>query len=264
MNPENNCGTVLYTVVHKDYPYRVPERSYIGVGGNRAIPGVTLYDNTGDEIAARNPSFCELTALYWIWKNSDADYVGLEHYRRFFYHKFRSVRRYRFYTKAELLHLMQRYDLILPEKSYMKMKHGGRTVRTVAEHFASYHHEKDLAVMREIIAEAAPDCLSAFDRVMKGRKLHLFNMFFTSKAVIDDYCAWLFPLLFEAERRIDISGYDTQQTRLFGFLSERLFNVWVLVHPELRVKYLAVGNPETPAPRAFLKKIGRIFAFWRA
>lgn len=262
---ELNCDkTVLYAVTHKALQQVVPERTYIGVGGNRSIPGVAVYDNAGEEIAARNPSFCELTALYWIWKNSKADYVGLEHYRRFFYHKFRSIRKYRFYTKEELLRLTRRYDLIVPEKSYMVMKHNGKTTHTVAEHFCSYHFESDLDTMRRIVAERCPAYLPAFDRVMAGKQLHLFNMFFASKALCDAYCEWLFPLLFEAEKRIDISGYDKQQTRLFGFLSERLFNVWVLAHSELKVKYLSVGNTEVPAPRAFMKKIGRIFAFWRA
>ena len=39
-------------------------------------------DNEGDNISQRNFTYCELSAQYWAWKNLDADYYGLCHYRR--------------------------------------------------------------------------------------------------------------------------------------------------------------------------------------
>jgi hypothetical protein len=44
-----------------------------------------LTDHTGDHISHRNRDYCECTGLYWIWKNyTEADYLGLCHYRRYF------------------------------------------------------------------------------------------------------------------------------------------------------------------------------------
>ncbi|MGN1207563.1 MAG: DUF4422 domain-containing protein, partial [Eubacteriales bacterium] len=116
---------------------------------------------------------------------------------------------------------------------------------------------------RRVIAERAPAYLDAFDRVMAGKTISLFNIFAANKSVIDEYAAWLFDILFEVEKRVDISGYDTQQTRLFGFLSERLFNVWLTEKKDLRVKYLPICGTEEKPYRLFLRKVGRAVAFWR-
>ena len=46
--------------------------------------GVTMLgDDTGDNISEKRESFCELTVQYWAWKNVNADYYGLCHYRRY-------------------------------------------------------------------------------------------------------------------------------------------------------------------------------------
>ena len=34
---------------------------------------------TGDHISSKNPNYCELTGLYWAWKNLDCEYIGLCH-----------------------------------------------------------------------------------------------------------------------------------------------------------------------------------------
>ena len=86
----NNVKIIIAT--HKKY--RMPkDKMYIPVhvgaekkkddDGNDLNIGYTK-DNTGDNISCKNASFCELTGLYWAWKNVDADYIGLAHYRRHF------------------------------------------------------------------------------------------------------------------------------------------------------------------------------------
>ena len=52
-------------------------------------------------------------------------------------------------------------------------------------------------------------------------------MFVMKRSLFDEYCTWLFDILFELEKRTDMTGYDTYEARLFGFMSERLFNVWL-------------------------------------
>jgi hypothetical protein len=105
------------------------------------------------------------------------------------------------------------------------------------------HHKKDLDELENILRERSPESLDAFERVMEQRSLYLYNMFVMRVEHFKAYCTWLFPLLFEQQKPIEISGYDTYQRRVFGFLSERLFNVWLL-HHQLRIKEARVVNIE--------------------
>ena len=75
---------------------------------------------------------------------------------------------------------------------------------------------------------------------MNQKKIYLFNMFVMKKELFDSYASWLFDILFELEKRIDISSYDNYQKRVYGFLSERLFNVWLRKNGNLRVKQVPV------------------------
>ena len=88
-------GTPIVKILvasHKEY--RMPDDSiylplHVGAEGKVDADGQPLdlgwtKDNTGDNISRLNPGFCELTGLYWAWKNLKADYIGLVHYRRHF------------------------------------------------------------------------------------------------------------------------------------------------------------------------------------
>ena len=52
-------------------------------------------------------------------------------------------------------------------------------------------------------------------------------MFIMKRELADKYCTWLFDILFELEKRLDISNYDDNDKRVFGFVSERLLDVWL-------------------------------------
>lgn len=202
-------------------------------------------DDTGDNISTKNPNYCELTGLYWAWKNLDCEYIGLCHYRRYFAHKSKRSKledkRQSILTKVDYEQLLQQYDVILPKKRNYYIE----TVRSQYEHA---HNKRDLDEVENIIKEKYPEYIKAFEKVMNSRKLYIYNMFAMKKSLFDEYCAWLFDILFTLENRIDISDYDKYNARVFGFLSERLFNVW-LEKKSLKVKTINV---------VFLEKINWI------
>lgn len=221
----------IYIAAHKafavpDQPGYIPLQ--VGAAGKEPL-GYTP-DNTGDNISEKNPHYCELTGLYWIWKNTADEYKGLVHYRRYF--RGRQGR----LTETEAKDLLTRYDVLLPRPEYLR--------ESAYEEFCLHSgYEKDLISLRKAVEAVDPAVLPAYDRVMAGNRLHLYNMLVTSGAEFDAYCTWLFAVLGELERSVDMTGYTPYQQRLYGFLSERLLNVWV-AHRGLRVGELPVFNTE--------------------
>ena len=210
------CNLKIVVAAHK--PYSMPEDGVylpvqVGAAGKPPIDGFAR-DDDGENISARNAHWCELTGLYWAWKNLKADAVGLVHYRR----HFRGAQGIA--TGEEIAALLERADIVLPRsRNYF--------IETTYSQYAHAHHALDLDTTRAIIAERHPSSLSAFDAAMKSTKGHRFNMFVMRRPLLDAYCEWLFDILFELERRLDISAYSQNDARVFGFVAERLLDVWL-------------------------------------
>lgn len=172
-------------------------------------------DDTGDSISEKNSSYCELTGLYWLWKNVNCDIIGICHYRRFF------VKDEQILEKEYIEELLQSYDIIIPDSRCAQEG-------SMEAHYAVRHDVEDLLLCGEIIKEKYPEYSTAFQMAMNSNLISMGNMWITRKEIFDKYCAWLFDILFEAEKQIDFLKYDDYQGRVMGFLSERLFRVWLL------------------------------------
>lgn len=213
-------STVIATVTHKEYeipadPLYIPLMA--GAALMREVPYGYVRDDTGDNISASNAAYCELTGLYWAWKNLDADNIGLCHYRRYFASK---ASRKQILCLEEAEELLKQFRVILPKpRRYF--------IETNYSQYIHAHHSQDLDISRQIIAERYPGYVSSFDRVMKKRSGHRFNMLIMRRDLLDDYCSWLFDILFELEKRLDISEYSASEKRVFGYVAERLLDVWL-------------------------------------
>lgn len=183
-------------------------------------------DDTGASISEKNDRYCELTGLYWLWKNVSCDIVGICHYRRFF------VKEEQILEKEYIEGVLKKYSMIIPDS---RCSEEGSMER----HYAARHDIEDLLLCGEIIKEKYPEYTMAFQVAMKSNLISMGNMWITRKEIFDAYCAWLFDILFEAEKRIDFTKYDAYQGRVMGFLSERLFRVWLLAQEySIREEYV--------------------------
>lgn len=232
----------LYVATHKSYNQVQDQDLYIPilVGANKNIGEKNyLRDNQGDNnISDRNFTFCELTGLYWIWKNSKDDIVGLCHYRRYFGKNKRFFKQNSILTKNDILKQLNDYDVILPSKGMNE--YNGYTAEAF---FNKNHDHKVWEMCRQIISENNKDYLDAFNWFSKEKTGYCYNMFIMSREMMDEYCSWLFPILFELDKKIDYSRYDSYNTRMIGFVAERLINVWVH-KKQLTVKEFPVFSTE--------------------
>lgn len=215
----------ILVATHKKY-WMPEDNVYLPVHVGREEKADLGYqgDNTGDNISAKNANYCELTGLYWAWKNLKCDYIGLCHYRRYFSCAASSSdvekKKMAILHRADYEKLLKQYDVILPkQRNYF--------IETVRSQYEHAHNKADIAGIEKIITEFYPEYSEAFEKVMGRTKLHIFNMFVMKKENFDEYCQWLFNILFKLEKRIDIKNYNQYEARVFGFLSERLFNVWL-------------------------------------
>lgn len=232
----------MYVISHKKVDcFNDPYYCLMGVGKNGAL--VSAFNDASKEpnIAYKNPSYCELTAQYWISKHSDSNYVGLVHYRRYFFHRLRSIFKYHFYKGKELLKILEKYDVILPYRFVIYEWHFDKSKRihNVYEHYCHNHYQKDLDITYQVVKELYPAYLPSFDKLLKSKSFCLCNMVVTSRKIYEEYSSFLFNVLDEVEKRTDISKYDSYQARLYGFLGELLVNVFFLSKQnDFKIKYL--------------------------
>lgn len=193
-------------------------------------------DDDGENISAKNKSYCELTAMYWAWKNiekkyPDIEYIGLNHYRRYFdFDKTDSVNdTFVLPENAASAYLINKKKLC----RYIKKGYSIVSKRRILPYslFAEYsccHFSDDMRLLENIISDKDPDYKKSFIQILyNNNKIFSYNMFIMKYSDFKNYCTWLFSVLSEAEKKIDISSYNDVQKRIFGYMAERLFNVWL-------------------------------------
>lgn len=194
-----------------------------------------LADNTGEHISNRNGNYCELTALYWIWKNKmgtggsvdgeEGQYYGLCQYRRGFE-----------FAEDDLLRLIDNdVDVILPYPMPYEPD--------IHAHHERYIKEADWNAMLRALEELAPTYAELFPKILGQRYLYNYNVILAKKNVLRDYCAWLFPILMRTEELSNPKGSE-RSDRYLGYMGETLETLYFMknaerlnvVHTECRLR----------------------------
>jgi len=212
----------------------------VGADGKEDIGFIR--DNTGENISSLNPFFSELTGLYWAWKNLDYDNLGLVHYRRYFtLHRLTSKK-----DKLSLALCKKEADKLLNGYKVLVPKKRNYYIETIYSHYQHTFDNKQLDIIKEIIDSKYPQYSNSVNKVFKQRSAYMFNMFIMSKELVESYCEFLFPLLFELKERYDDSKLSDFEKRYLGRVSEILFNVWLDKNVDEReikeLNYLYLGK----------------------
>lgn len=259
----------IFVCCHKQF--KVEKMNFlvpIHVGAQISTPlKYELADNVGEHISHLNKSYCELTALYWAWKNCELDYYGLFHYRRYLilskgmmndYRISKCKTPYKIYKEPnietltrindnheEIQKLIEQYDIIMPISEDMHT--------SVYEHYtyAPNHRKQDIDIIVRIIKEEFPEYIEAMEKYLNGNEHYFGNIFICKKEILDNYCNWLFTILAKYDTQKNTKGYNEQELRVNGYLAERLLGIYYT--------WLKETNPQlrwAEVPRAHFEQLG--------
>lgn len=204
-------------------------------------------DDTGDNISAKNFGYAELTAIYWLWKNSDADIKGLFHYRRYLdlnqltehldedlyeYSLANDFSSSAFLSKIGISRdniekLLKKYTIITRRREDL---HSWSTW-SVKQHYAAEHHGEHLDKALDIIKQDYPEYYPSAKKLVEGHTSYFTNIFIMKSKDFNEYCSWMFDILFKIESTLNL--YDktlapnTKKARWAGFLGERLTAIYI-------------------------------------
>lgn len=219
----------------------------VGCASHNNLYRWAFHDHEGNNISTLNPMYCELTTQYWAWKNTDSQYVGFCHYRRYFdftperhseniygeimdtYIDSKSQAKYHLDDKS-VANYVKQYDVITTERKDIRPYCGQSATLRKQYDLADKLYVEDLDKVVEILGKQHPEFLEDAQAFLKGHVGRFCNMFIMKRDIFNDYCAWLFPILEEFVATTDMSHYSKEGVRTPGHLAERLLNIYLLHH----------------------------------
>ena len=251
--------TAIFVAYHKKSPL-FASSIYLPLHVGAALSQVRLDmtgDDSGDSISSKNPFYCELTGLYWVWKNylpdhPDVDRIGFCHYRRFLdpFHPARQNKPFRPETflrfsaifakwdSAEVDKACHAADVLLPEKTNLRQSLlYDRKRETVYSQLARGGHAVELDALLETLSHHGMAQEEAIRKVFLGFSFHSCLTFVMKREQFTAFAQWMFSLLEELEkdsRELVRSRFLSARTP--GFLAERLLDVWLENQPGILVR----------------------------
>ena len=203
-------------------------------------------DDTGDNISERNGAYCELTAMYWAWKNlpKDVDIVGIAHYRR-----------YLDVSADRIVRNINCNRIILPAPIILGW--------SVAKELALWTSMEEVYLLVDILRGRYPDLVNLIDSYFfRSNKFYRLNMAIMSRSDFEDYCGFIFPILEELERySISRIGRYTRQKRVFGYIGEILIGLWIKMNNKKK-RFVLVDGTDDKNVHRILRNIRNNVAFF--
>lgn len=199
------------------------------VGATNAEERVAVEaDNVGYNISDKNGNYSELTGLYWIWKNrmqnekyKSGTYYGLCHYRRQLD-----------LSQDDPLRLIENdIDVVLPYPMPYEPN--------IEAHHERYLSEKEWNAVLQALEELQPEYAKSFQDILNQEYLYNYNIILAKAQVLDDYCSWLFPILFKIEQILDPEG-TRKPNRYIGYIGETLETLY-FVHNKKKLRIAHAG-----------------------
>lgn len=242
----------IFVCAHKADPQIRNYAPFVPVHGGKALhPDINLGfigDDTGDNISDRNSMYSEWSVIYWVWKNcSDVEFIGLNHYRRYFKKTI---------TDENIEKLMEGVDVIA-------VKRTNKSKCSRLADLAMMTSQEDAYIFADSVLAAHPDSKEALLKyIYDSTESFPYSMFIMRKELFDDYCNFVFPVLFDLEKRIKSHGYSRQQ-RALGYFGEYSLGLFIY-YRNLKVKGIElVGADELTG--GMIKRVMRgfrNFCYW--
>ena len=196
------------------FPYEVPIQAGASLSD---ISIAEIKDNTGINISEKNRMYCEMTAVYWIWKNTDHDWIGIEHYRR------------HLLVKPEML--KDNVDVIMP-LPYICYPH------EMAQ-FLRFTTENVLNALLKALKAIHPDEYGDYCKILYGKYQYTYNLICARRYVFDNYCRWFFEITEYMEDTFEHEVPELMETRAFSYVAEVLTNLYFMYHQnDLRIRHV--------------------------
>lgn len=196
--------TEIYCLSHK--PFTPPD--------DKIYLPLSVFEDSKDNIAPKNEYYSELTGCYWVWKNAEADILGICHYRRFLLNGKGEILK-----EDEIQKTLLDYDMITPKILTLNFSY--------EYGFGKNHKPYYLSELRKLLKDRFPDILSVYDGLVSDVHSLFGNMLIAKRKLFSDYHEWLFNILFALEERIVIDEPDSYHRRIFGFISEFLLYLFI-------------------------------------
>lgn len=207
-------------------------------------------DNTGDNISAKRESYCELTVQYWAWKNVEADYYGLCHYRRYLsfadqpgkadirnqisepYLNYATYKKYNLDNKQKMENIIKQYDVVIADSTNIqKIATANGYAKSIYEHWKACDNilikAETVDLVLNSINKLHPEYSAIAYEYLHGKEHIGYNCYVLKKELFDKMCEFEFDVLADVEKQLDTTYYHETLNRTIGYLSEILFGIYI-------------------------------------